>query len=111
MINKRYHTRIPISGIANIEFQDKGKIRSIHTVIANVSLRGMGVYAYNSLKIKTEVSITMNFIFSDGSLKSDSLTGHVISSKKIDNTYFIGIHFEEKVDPKKQPFLFEYIHS
>lgn len=111
MINKRNHTRIPISGIANIELKDKGKIRSIKTVIANVSLRGMGVYAYNSLKTKTNVSITINFIFSDGSLKSDFLTGHVISSKKIDNTYFIGIQFEEKIDLKKQPFIFEYIHS
>lgn len=111
MINKRRNTRIPISGIANIEFKDQGKIHSIQTVIANISLRGIGVYAYNSMKIKTDVSITINFVFSDGSLKTDSLTGHVISNKKIDNTYFMGIEFDEEIDPENQPFLLEYING
>ena len=111
MINKRRNTRIPISGIANIEFKDQGKIHSIQTVIANVSLRGMGVYAYNSMKLKTDVSITINFVFSDGSLKTDSLIGRIISNKKIVNTYFIGIEFDEEIDPKNQPFLLEYING
>jgi nitrogen fixation protein FixH len=71
----------------------------------------MGVYAYNSMKIKTGVSITINFIYSDGSLKTDSLTGHVISNKKIDNTYFVGIQFNEEIDPEKQPFLSEYMNT
>jgi c-di-GMP-binding flagellar brake protein YcgR len=102
---------MPLSGLVNIEFKEKGKIHSIQTVIANVSLRGMGLYSYNSLKIKTVVSITMNFIFTDGSLKSNSLNGQVVSNKKIDKIYFIGIQFHEEVDPKKQPFLFKYIHS
>ncbi len=108
MINKRRNTRIPISGIANIEFKDHGKIHSIQTVIANVSLRGMGVYAYNSIKIKTDVSITTTFVFSDGSLKTDSLTGRIISNKKIENTYFIGIQFNEEIDPENQPYLSDY---
>lgn len=109
MINKRRNTRIPISGIAYIQFKDKEKVHSIQTVIGNVSLRGMGVYAYTSMKIKTDVSITINFLFSDGSLKTDSLTGHVISNKKIDNTYFISIQFYEEIDPENQPFLSKYI--
>jgi c-di-GMP-binding flagellar brake protein YcgR len=110
MINKRRNTRIPIAGIANIEFKDQGKIHSIQTVIANISLRGMGVYAYNSMKINTDVSIIINFVFSDGSLKTDSLTGHVINNKKIDNTYFIGIQFDEEIDTEKQPFLSAYMN-
>ena len=53
MINKRQNTRIPISGVANIEFKKHGKIHSIQTVVANISLRGIGIYAYNSMTIKT----------------------------------------------------------
>ena len=105
MINKRRNTRIPISGIANIEFKDQGKVQSIQTVIANVSLRGMGVYAYNSMEVKTDVSIIITFVFSDGSLKTDSLTGRIISNKKIGNTYFIGIQFNEEINPENQPYL------
>ena len=111
MIDKRRNTRIPISGIANITLKEHGKIYSIQTVIANISLRGMGVYAYNAMKTKTDVSITINFLFSDGSLKTDSLTGHIMNNKKIDNTFFIGIQFDEEIDPKNQPFLSEYINS
>jgi PilZ domain len=110
MINKRRNTRIPLSGIANITLTEHGKIHSIQTVIANISLRGIGVYAYHAMRIKTDVSITINFLFSDGSLKTDSLTGHVMNNKKIDNTYFIGIQFDEEIDPQNQPFLSEYIN-
>jgi hypothetical protein len=46
-----------------------------------------------------------------GSLKADSLTGHVIDNKKIDNTYFIGIQFDEEIDPEKQPFLSAHMNS
>ncbi len=105
MITKRRNTRIPISGIANIEFKDHGEIHSIQTVIGNVSLRGMGVYAYNSMEVKTDVSITITFVSSDGSLKTDSLTGRIISNKKIDNSYFIGIQFNKEIDSENQPYL------
>ena len=105
MINKRRNTRIPISGVAKIEFEDQGKIHSIATVIANVSLRGIGVYAYDPMKVKTDVSITITFVFSDGSLKTDFLTGRIISNKKIGNTYFIGIQFNEEIHPENQPYL------
>jgi c-di-GMP-binding flagellar brake protein YcgR len=109
MIKKRRSTRIPISGIANIEFKDHGKIHSIQTVIANVSLRGMGVYAYNSIKIKTHASILITFVFSDGSLRTDSLTGRIISNKKIQNTYFLSVQFDEEIDPENQPYLSNYL--
>ena len=108
MINKRRNTRVPISGIATIEFKDHGKIHSIQTVIANVSLQGMGVYAYNSIAIKTDASITITFVFSDGSLRTDSITGRVVNNKKIENTYFIGIQFHEEIDPENQPYLSNY---
>lgn len=108
MIKRRRSTRIPISGVANIEFKDHGKIHSIQTVIACVSLRGMGVYAYNSIRIKTHASISITFIFSDGSLKTDSLTGRIVSNKQIKNTHFLGIQFDEEIDPENQPYLLNY---
>jgi len=39
------------------------------------------------------------------------LTGHIISNKKIDNTYFVGIQFNEEINPEKQPFLSEYMNT
>jgi c-di-GMP-binding flagellar brake protein YcgR len=111
MINKRRYTRVPISGLAALVLEEKGEIHSIQTVIANISLRGIGLYSYNSIKVKTSVSITINFISADGILKTNSIEGCVIRNKKIDNTYFIGIQFNEEINARNQPSLFKHLQN
>ena len=109
MKNKRKYKRVPLAGIATLSFEDKGQLISIETVIANIALRGIGLYSYKPIAVKTSVSITINFISADGSLQTNSIKGDVICNKKIDNTYFIGIHFNERINIKNQPLLFEQI--
>ena len=109
MINKRRYKRVLISGIATLEFEEKGKMRSSQMVIANISLGGIGLYSYNSMEVKKCVSITINFISGDGMLKTDSIEGCIICHKKIDNAYFVGIRFNEEINPKYQPLLFKHI--
>jgi hypothetical protein len=111
MLNRRRYTRVPISGLAALLFKEEGEIHSIQTVIANISLRGIGLYSYNSIKVKTCVSITINFISADGVLKTDSIEGSVIRKVKIDNTYFIGIQLNEEINAQNQPSLFKHLHN
>lgn len=111
MRNKRQYKRVPISGLAALLFKEKGEIHSIQTVIANISLRGIGLYSYNSIKVKTCVSISINFIYADGELKTDSIEGCVIRKEKIDNTYFIGIQFNEEINAQNQPSLFKHLQN
>lgn len=108
MINRRYK-RILITGIATLKFEEKGKMRSIQTVIANISSGGIGLYSYNSIEVNKGVSITINFISGNGMLKTDSIEGRTICHKKIDNTYFVGLQFNEEIKAKNQPSLFEHI--
>ena len=82
MLYKRQYKRVPISGLAALVFEEEGEIHSIQTVIANISLRGIGLYSYNSIKVKTCVSITIDFISADGVLKTDSIEGCVICNKR-----------------------------
>lgn len=86
-------------------------MRSIQTVIANISLRGIGLYSYDPIEINKYVSITINFISVDGTLKTDSIEGCIISNKKIDDTYFVGLQFNEEIDAKHQPSLFEHVRK
>lgn len=86
-------------------------MRSIQTVIANISLGGIGLYSYNSMEINKCVSITVNFISGDGMLKTDSIEGCIICGKKIDNTYFVGIQFNEEISAKHQPSLFRHVQT
>ncbi len=111
MINRRRHKRFILSGIVTLEFKKKGKTQSIQTVIANISLGGIGLYSYESIEVKTSVSITTNFISIDGGLKTDSIEGRVIRNRKIGNTYFMGIQFNEEINAKNQPSLFKYLQN
>lgn len=109
MINRRRYKRFLLSGIVTLKFSKKDEIQSIQTVIANISLGGIGVYSYKTVEVKTSVSINTNFISIDGNLKTDTIEGRVISNRKIGNTYFIGIQFNEEIDAKNQPSLFKYL--
>jgi hypothetical protein len=109
MRNKRRHKRVLISGIATLEFEEKGVIQLIQAVIANISLKGIGLYSYDSIKVKTRVSITINFISINGEIKTNSVEGRVIFKKKIGKTYFIGIKFSEEINAEEQPSLFDHI--
>jgi hypothetical protein len=111
MLYIRRHTRVPISGLATLVFEEEGEIHSIQTAIANMSLPGIGLYSYNSIKVKTGVSMTIDFMSADGIFKTNSIEGCVISNKKIDNTYFIGIQFNEEIDAQNQPSLFKHLQN
>jgi hypothetical protein len=111
MINRRRSKRIIISGSATLKFKKKGEIKSIETLIANISLRGIGLYSYSSIKVETSVSITTNFISLDGGLKTDSIEGRVVSNRKIGDTHFLGIQFNEEINAHNQPSLFKHLQN
>ena len=111
MINRRRSRRIIISGSATLKFKKRGEIKSIETLIANISLKGIGLYSYSSIKVETNVSITTNFISSDGGLKTYSIEGRVVSNRKIGHTHFLGIQFDEEINAQNQPSLFKHLQN
>ena len=110
MINRRYK-RVLITGIATLKFEEEERVRSIQTVIANVSLGGIGLYSYSAVEVNKCVSMSINFISGDGILKTDSIDGCIRCHKKIDDTYFVGIRFNEELNAKHQPLLFRHIQK
>jgi hypothetical protein len=111
MINRRRHKRILISGSATLEFIKRGEIQSIETLIANVSLQGIGLYSYSSIKVGTSVSISALFISAEGGLKNDSIEGLVINNRKIGKTHLLGIQFAEELSAQNQPSLFRHLQN
>ena len=111
MINRRLHKRIIISGSATLKCKKKGEIQSVETLIANISLQGIGLYSYSSIKAGTNVSVTTHFISVDGRLKTDSLEGQVVSNKKIGKNHFLGIRFDEEINAQDQPSLFRHLQN
>ncbi len=111
MKNRRVHKRILITGIATLEFEDRGTCNVVQSSIANISLKGIGLYSYNSIKESTHLSITINFISLSGEIKTESITGHLVFKKRIGKTYFLGIQFSQEINPKNQPSLFDHIQK
>ena len=110
-MTKRRYERVLITGIATLKFEGEEKARSIQTVIANVSLRGIGLYSYDAVEVDKYVSMTVNFISGDGALKTDSIEGCVRCHKKIGNTHFVGIRFNEDLNVRHQPLLFRHVRK
>lgn len=110
MTNRREHKRVPITGIATLKFENKGKIQSIQALPGSISLGGIGLYSDDPIEIDTNVLLTINFISIDG-VKNDSIEGHVIHYKNIGGTYFMGIQFNEEINSKNQPSLYEYLQK
>lgn len=108
MVDRRWHKRVSITGIAILKFEKRGDIQSIQAVPSNISLEGIGLYADVPIEIDTNISITINFISADG-LKADSIEGRLVHYKDIGNIYFIGIQFNEEINPANHPSLYEHI--
>jgi len=94
-----------------LQFIKKGESQSIQTLIANISLQGIGLYSYSSIKVGTSVSITTLFIAVDGRLKTESIEGRVVSNRKIGKTHFLGIQLDREIDAQNQPSLFKHLQG
>jgi len=110
MTNQRKHKRVPITGNATLQFEDKGTMQSVQTLLGSISLGGIGLYADDPLEIDTNVSLTINIISNEG-IKTDSIKGSVIYHKDINGMFFLGIQFNKEINPKNQPLLYEHIQK
>jgi c-di-GMP-binding flagellar brake protein YcgR len=108
MINQRRHKRVPITGTVTLKFKDKGEFRLIQAVPGSISLGGIGLYADDQIEDETDVLITINFISLED-IKTDSIEGCVVYSKNMGGIHFMGIRFNEEVNPENHTALYEYI--
>ena len=109
-MTKRKHKRFPITGTATLQFEDEGKSRTIPAVLTSISTVGMGLYTNNPIEANKQVSVTINFISIDG-IEDSVIEGSVVFNRDIGNIHFVGIQFNEYVNPQNQPVLFKHIQN
>ncbi|MEK6583039.1 MAG: PilZ domain-containing protein [Nitrospirota bacterium] len=100
----REHQRYPISATADIKIKDENN-SSIDTLVANISKSGLGVYSYVSIPDGTPVSVDLSFIGIKG-LEKDTIEGKIIHSSKLGSLYYVGVLFDEEINPAAQPLLY-----
>jgi hypothetical protein len=107
-MTKRSHPRFPITGIATLQFEVEGKIKTIRGMLTNISSVGIGLYADNPIETQKQVSITLDFVSVDGRKKS-VIEGSVVHNKKLGNIHFLGIKFDKVIKLKNHPLLYKHI--
>jgi len=110
-MNKRRHKRFSMTGSADLTYRVQGKNQLIHTLISDISLSRIGLYVDAPLDENFEVSLTIRFISTDGSIKTDTIDGRIVYIKKIEEAYFMGIEFLEEINPENQPSLYEHMQN
>ena len=110
MTNQRRHERFAITGIAGLEFEDKGEMKTMQATLSTISSIGIGLYANSPIKTNKNVSLTINFI-SESGIKNNSIQGRVIYNRDLGHSYFIGIEFNEDINSKNQPLLYAHLQK
>jgi PilZ domain len=108
-MDQRKHKRVPISAVATVTFMDAEGFHSVQAMAGSISFGGIGLYSDDPLTDGTDVSIAVNFISAEGSMQRAVVAGHVVYSKMIGELYYEGIQFDEEINRKNQPFLYEHI--
>ncbi|MBI5101439.1 MAG: PilZ domain-containing protein [Nitrospirae bacterium] len=109
MTNKRVHKRVPISAVAVIHYEKAGENRVSPAMAGSISFGGIGLYADDRIDDGTEVSITLQFISTNGSMETETVEGHVVYSKTIGDMHFMGIRFEQEIGMVNSPPLYNQI--
>jgi hypothetical protein len=75
----------------------------------SISKGGMGIYSNNIIDKGASVSINIKFNNFYGERVSDNVEGRVVSIADRDNTFCIGIEFNEELSREKKPNLYEHL--
>ena len=111
MTNKRRHKRVPLAASATIRYTSEESPQPIQAMISDISLSGMGVYLDTPIREDTGLLIDISFISSEGLMTTASLQGESVYVREMGGMYFMGIEFNEEINPLKQPSLHQHLQN
>lgn len=106
--NRRKYRRYPIFATALIKIKNKKDAAPVESLVSNISQSGLGIYSYVSVDKGTPVSIEITFIAIKGFEQTDTIEGKIVHLSKLGKLYYMGIAFDEELNPVAQPFLYNH---
>jgi hypothetical protein len=107
---ERKHRRIPLTANVMLLAGESAYAMVRQATIADISLGGVGIYNEFPLKVGVRVKLYICFIAAGGT-KTETVKGKTIYSYRIGNTYYIGIEFDQELNPSHHPELFTHIKN
>lgn len=108
---RRRNIRVPLAASASLSYSSDAGPRAIESTVASISLSGIGLYADCMLSKNTAVSIRINFISSDGLMKTDVVEGSIVNANELQGLCYLCVVFNKDIDPQKQPFLYAHLQK
>lgn len=107
MSEKRKHKRVPFSAVTKLTM-DTGMAQGM---VADISMGGIGLYMDRPLQDGVEVSLEIHFNVSGGQIVTETMTGTVVYSHRIQNVSFVGIEFTGELGSESQPVLYNRVQN
>ncbi len=105
--NTRKHQRYSYIASAAIRAKDDVEGEPITVVVHNISEGGIGFFMEDPFELDAAVSVEFHFITKVGTETKDVIDGRVKSVSAHDKLSLVGVAFDENLNPKKQPDLYE----
>jgi hypothetical protein len=103
---RRRHKREPLSAHVMI-LLDEGEHPLVRRgSLADISFGGVKLYLVQPLEVGVRVTLEIRFIMAGGEVKTETVRGTAIYSQKIQDIHFVGIEFDQELDPKLHPDLY-----
>jgi c-di-GMP-binding flagellar brake protein YcgR len=110
VVNKRRHKRVPLAASATIRYNSGEGPETIQSLIADISLSGIGIYSDKAIGEGTEMSVEIDFISTEGLITKASVMGESVYAREMGGgMFFMGIEFDEEIDAEKQPALYDHL--
>ena len=106
--NRRSAPRHPFFGEATSIMPDKKEITAL---IANIAVKGLGVYSVVYVEEFIEIMVKIAFIFFFSKQQEIFLEGMVCWVNKKSDIYEVGIRFKEELNSENQPVLYKHIEA
>jgi hypothetical protein len=105
----RSHKRYPLFAKATIVKRHETNPVKLITQVSCISKVGLGVYSVEPIAIGSEISIHIGFLNAEGESVEDDIDGRVVWALPQDDFYYMGIFFDEEINPEKQPNLHRHL--
>jgi c-di-GMP-binding flagellar brake protein YcgR len=108
--DKRKHKRTYLTAHVSLAIGESEPPLVRHATIGDISRGGVGLYLTSPLEVGTKVKLEIRFLVIGG-LKTETIKGKTIYLKHMEDTYYVGVEFDQELNPLQHPELFTHIEN
>jgi c-di-GMP-binding flagellar brake protein YcgR len=108
---ERKHRRAPLPAHVRLVLGEGAQQLVLRGAIADISLGGIGLHLVHPLEVGIEVTLELSFPVIGVGLKNETVKGKTIYSYHVQDTYYVGIEFDQELNPLHQPYLCKRIQD